>query len=195
MMIPPETQWGPAMKALPGDAWRAFVMAMVNTGGKNHTECLRLAGYEGDKDYLKVRAHLIVHDPRTQAAIQEVGRSRFRSLTLDATLVLAEAMTAQKAIVTKDGVDGYEPDWTTRVKAANSVLDRGGLHALSEHHVTVTKTLSREEKIMEIAKLAKMLGKDPKDLLGNMADAIEGDFETIKEIEHVEGHTDTEQKA
>jgi hypothetical protein len=181
VLIPPETEQGPAMKALPNERWRAFVVACLNMGvGVNNTEAARIAGFHdnGDTDgALKVYAHHLAHDPRIQAAIQEEGRKRIRFGTIQATAVLMEAMSATKF----DKIAGEVPDWTTRRGAAEAFLDRGGLHALSEHHVTVTNTKSREEKLLEVAKLAKMLGKDPKELLGNMADAMEGDFKTVKE--------------
>lgn len=181
-MIPAEIDWGPAMKALPNDRWRAFVMAMVNMGvGVNHAECARMAGFDdggNSEGYSKVQGHHLSHDPRVQAAIQEVGRSRLRALTTEAIKCLSEGLTATK-IAGK--FDTEVPDWAARRATADSILDRGGLHALSEHHVVVTTTKTREEKLIEIAKLAKLLGKDPKELLGNMADALEGDFSIVKE--------------
>jgi len=186
VMIPPDYELGPAMKVLNKNQ-QAFVMACVNMGvGVNHAECARLAGYSDTGDGAKVRGFHLAHDTRIQEAIQEIGRKRLKFLTLEATTVLADALTATK----HDKFSGEVPDWKTRLGAADSILDRGGLHALSEHHVTVTRTQTREEKILEISKLAKMLGKDPRELLGNMADAIEGDFKTVKEVGDGQGNAE-----
>jgi Terminase small subunit len=186
-MIPPEYELGPAMKALT-PRQQAFVMACMNMGVEvNYSQAARLAGYSDpglDSSTVRVAAHNLIHDARIQAAIHEQGRKKLKAATLEATSFLVE--------VVQDIKGKYEVK--DRLRAANSILDRGGLHALSEHQVTVTNIKSREEKLLEVAKLAKMLGRDPKELLGNMADALEGDFTTVKEIENVEGNAGTEQK-
>ncbi len=198
--MPPETEQGPAMRALPNDKWRAFVMACLNMGvGVNNTEAMRIAGFHDSGDAanggLKVYAHKLAHDPRVQAAIQEEGRKKIRFGTMQATAVLMDAMTAMKTVVGKNGETFEEPDWKVRISSANSLLDRGGLHALSEHHVTVTNTKSREEKLMEVAKLARMLGKDPRELLGNLADSMDGDFKVINDEEVQDGQGNDKSEA
>ena len=87
--------------------------------------------------------------------------------TLVASAVLLETMAGKKVAV-KD-----------KLKAAGMVLDRGGLPSASEHRVTVTQTEDRVVKLQRLVNLAKSLGQDPKMLLGNLADAIEGDFTVL----------------
>ena len=162
------------MKALP-DTQQVFVMACINMGvGLNYTEAARIAGY-ANTPTIKVTAHKLAHDEKIQAAIQEQNRRTLRVGTLEAVAYLLETVRNTKA-ETKD-----------RLKAAQMVLDRGGLHALSEHQVTVNHNhMSVEEKAKRVRDWAVKQGIDPDKLLGSLindGDKLVQDveFEMVKE--------------
>lgn len=168
-MIPPQTEMGPAMRALP-ERWQVFVMAMVMQGDKvNQTEAARIAGYSGAPDVVKVTGHHLAHDSRIQAAIHEMAVRRVRASTLMATAVL-EKIAADDEAENKD-----------RIKAAEMLLNRGGLpsRTISEQHVTVTVT--KEQQIQEVLQLARVLGLEPKKLLGSMADVSDAEIKAFEE--------------
>lgn len=166
--VPDEARLGPAMRAL-NERQRAFVIAMLDLGcASNHTRAAEIAGYStASRDALTVTAHRLAHDSRVQEALLEEARKRLTAGTLQATALLVETI----GDVTAERKD--------RLKAAQMLLDRGGLHALTEHKVQVEHTDNREEKIRRLVDLARAQGKDPKEFIGNLADAIEADFEVI----------------
>jgi hypothetical protein len=69
-----------------------------------------------------------------------------------------------------------------RTKAIEILLNRTGLHALTEHKVKVEHTVDNEEALRKIAFLAKRVGIDPSKLLGTEATippTLEGDFTDV----------------
>ncbi len=168
--LPAETKLGPAMKAL-NERQRLFVIALLDLGGrKNHRRAAKFAGYDGDAITLKVTGHRLAHDPKVQAAILEEAKSRMQAATVAAVNFIEDVLTSTR----------YDVKY--RMKAAQMVLDRGGLHALTEHKVDVNVNDTRAEKLLRVVALAKQLGKDPRELLGNLADVIEGDFKVLEPV-------------
>lgn len=165
--LPPDGELGPAMKAL-NERQQLFVLACLNMGSRvDHTRAVKIAGYQGTKNSYKVQAHRLAHDAKVQAAILEEAGKRIQAGTIAASGLLVEVIGAKKVPV-KD-----------KLKAAGMLLDRGGLPAASEHRVTVTHPEDRVAKLQRMANLAKSLGLDPRQLLGNLSDAIEGDYEVL----------------
>ena len=70
-----------------------------------------------------------------------------------------------------------------RIKCAGMILDRGGVPSVSEQKIEVTRNDSREEKIQRVFDFCQVLGKDPRELLGNLVDALPGDCRIVEEIE------------
>lgn len=173
-----DAKLGPAMRVL-NPRQRAFVVALLDLGCQtNHTRAAMIAGYEGNGNSLKVTAHRLAHDDRVQAAIIEEARKRLTTGTIAAVSYLVDVITS-KAALDKD-----------RLKAAQMLLDRGGIHAITEHNVKVEHTDNRSEKLAKLVVLAKAQGVDPRALLGGLSDVIEADYEVIDETTGRDGLED-----
>lgn len=148
---------------------QVFVMAVMNQGlKKNYTKAARLAGYEGTENYLKFLAFKLAHSTSISAAIVEQTRSQARVAT-SAAMAYLEGTLKNPRIKAAD-----------KIKAATAILDRGGLHALSEvkrDEAEVAK--DKADTLTKIVRLAKLLGIDPKALAGRM----EVDAEQMKVID------------
>ena len=156
-----EGKLGPAMLALPTDGMRAFVYAMLDTGGQNQMLCAKESGYTGTERTLAVTGHRLAHDERVQAAIQEEARRR---LNAGAILAVNTVLSIAANATHKD-----------QLRAATAILDRTGLHTTSEHKVTVERSEDERAIIREIMEYGKKFNLDVKALLG--AQGI--DIETI----------------
>ncbi len=153
-----EGEYGEAMKALPNDRMRLFVLALLDQPHRDASAAAREAGYAnpgGDSSYLRVKGHLLSHDPRVQEAIREEGYKRMGAHAILASTVLVEIAQGNHGAEAKD-----------RLKAAGMILNRVGLNEKTEHKVTVTQNKSETEKVDEIVNIALKLGLDPKALLG-----------------------------
>ena len=152
--MPDEAQLGPAMRALPSDRMRAFVVAMTSQAmrKKSYAAAAHEAGYTGSDQTLQVTGHRLAHDERIQAALREEGERRLGSLVPIATAALAEILIGGKT--------------QSRLRAIQMVLNRTGLNEKTEHKVTVTRELTEQEQINEAISIAERLGIDAKLLLG-----------------------------
>lgn len=162
--LPPEAELGPCMKALL-PRQQLFVLAMLDCGAKvNHTAAARMAGFLGDTNTLKVQGHRLAHSQKVQAAILEEAQKRLQSATMVATALLQDVVGNPKVPV------------KSRLVAAGMILDRGGLHAKSEHKVQVSHTDNRADKILRVVELARLTGQDPQKLLGSLADVTDAEI-------------------
>lgn len=158
---------GPAMKAL-SPRHRAFVLLMFATGGGSGdmTKIARLAGYtDKGNGAIQVQAHRLAHREDVQRAIEEESRRRVKSL-------LPAAIQQLEAIM-------VNPQHKDQLKAVAMTLGRAGLVEVSESKHTHEVILTRDEKIAEIASLAKSLGRDPAEFLGQVVDA---DYDVVHEV-------------
>lgn len=166
--IPDETELGPAMQAL-SEKQRRFVMAMLEQGGVGPRRAALAAGYQETEksNGAAVSGHRLAHDPRIQEAIKEVSLKAINAGTFVAVKFVLDTI-ADETAEKKD-----------RLKAAEMVMNRTGLHAMSESRTTVThKTESRAEMIKDITLMARTLGVDPQKLLGGAV--TEADFVEVK---------------
>ena len=157
------------MAALPTDRMRNFVGAMLETGGVNHTRCAKLAGYTGTDENLRVTGHRLAHDERIQAAIQEEGGRRLKSGVGIAVAFLHEA------------IDNTTYSVKDRLRAAEMLLNRSGLPAVTEQKVKVEHTMSEGDIVKRIEMLANKMGLDPQKLIGDRRGIVEGEFVEIPE--------------
>lgn len=167
--LPPRSQWGPAMKALPTDKQRLFVCAMLETGGRSMTEAARIAGYGSGEhpNALRVSACRLAHDADILAAMDEESAKRLRSNRILAVSTLEH--------IIKSGMKDSD-----RLKAIEMLLNRTGLHAMSEHKVVTSDTSrSDEELIKRLRHLAKESGMPENELL-RQAGYIDADFTVIE---------------
>lgn len=153
--LPDHGEWGPAMRALGSDRQRAFVFAYVMGGGRNYRAAYIEAGYTAaNNNVVGVEAYKLAHDDRILAAIREESAKRLGRAGAAAADFLARI------------VEDEDMKKTLRLKASLEVLNRIGIHAMTEHKVTVEKRMNPQEKIEHAMALAKALGLDPKKLLG-----------------------------
>lgn len=149
-----EGKFGPAMRALPTERMRRFVIAVVEGGTANFTQAALAAGYSdgGTSNTIRVTAHRLAHDERVIRAIHEEADRRLRSAAVVAasTLVTLAQDTTDKKV---------------QLRASEAILNRSGLHALTEHKVTV-EDVTGATQIERIKEMAKALGLDAKALLG-----------------------------
>lgn len=168
---------GKAMQALL-PRQRKFVTSLLTMGQYNLTRAAAEAGYTGAPESLRVTGYRLAHDERVLAAIHEESLRRVRSGTAVATAVVMEIMTS--AMKNSD-----------RLKAAEMVMNRGGLPAISEHRVSVEHTTDEIGKIERITLLAQQLGIDPRTLLGDQAPALPAPQEAV-DVEFTEVQPATE---
>lgn len=133
---------GPAMRALPNDRMRAFVLALVQTGC-SPARAAEAAGYEVGKS--DGHARRLAHDPRVQAALHEEGIKAIRAHSVAGIRILAE-------------IAGNENEAARdRIAAIRELMSRGGFAPTTEHNVTVTHR-SESEIDAELLALASELG-------------------------------------
>ncbi len=143
---------------------RAFVWHLFDLGVKNKaTEAARRAGYS-QKSYngLKVTAHGLMHNPLVQAAIHEVSIKHLGALKPIAIAGFEKILR--------------DPDHPKHYEAINSLLDRGGLGAKTEHKVTVEHKDDDSTVLKKIQQYCDFLGLDQearKKLLGSQIIDVE----------------------
>jgi len=182
--LPDEGDWGPAFAALPSDRQRLFVIALVDSGGRNATAAYIDAGYTcANIGVARVGAYRLTHDQSVQDAIREQSFKRMGAAQLAATSLLVEIIQSDDTNV-KVG---------TKLKAAAMILNRTGLHETTEHVVKTERKLNEQEKIDRIIDTAKKLGLDPKALLGQAGIVLDPmktiDITPTSPPEHIEGST------
>ncbi|HEX3920064.1 MAG TPA: hypothetical protein VHW60_22225 [Caulobacteraceae bacterium] len=150
--IDADAKLGPAMNAL-APRMRQFVLAKLQTGCSN-AAAAQLAGYAGNADVLKAQGWKLAHDDRVQAAMLEEARKYIRDSSVMAIDIIIEIAR------------NPEVDPKDRLKAAVELLNRGGLNAVSEHKVTVERTLDDEALVERVKMFAGRLGIDATKLLG-----------------------------
>lgn len=153
-----EGKFGPAMEALPSDRMRAFVIALLNQGGRNHQRAYITAGYSGvpGSAVIQQSAWKLAHDERIQEAMREEGQRRMGGAGILAVSTLVDILQD----------DGPNVKPALKAKVAGMILNRTGMHETTEHKVSVKKEMSEADKLAAIEKLAGMLGVDPRTLLG-----------------------------
>jgi hypothetical protein len=154
---------GPAMRAL-NVRQRLFVEALLMQGNADQHRAAAAAGYTGTDEVLRSTGSRLARDDKVRAAIHEESIRRMESAAILATSVLVEIAG-----------DSMHKD---RLKASLAILDRVGLHATTEHKVTVKKE-DDADKIRAICLLADKLGLDKKILLGQAGVVIDAEFVDI----------------
>lgn len=178
--LPDDAALGPAMSALPTDNQRAFVCALLEHGDNDHTRAAIAAGFTGTPNTLRVTAHRLAHDERVLAAMHEES---VRRLNTGKIMAVSSLLTLARSAA-KD---------SDKLKAIEMILNRTGLHAQSEHKVTVND-VSRTDAAMidRIKQLAGKMGLDADKLLGEQPGQSKSTALTVIEAEftEVEGSSD-----
>lgn len=144
--------FGPAMAAL-DQRRQNFVQYFLDLGGKEGVqgEAARQAGYSPGPEvvlYHRVQACRLLQDDRILAALHEESVKRMKYHGYSMFRVASELALDPKA-----------PP-AVRLKAACEVMDRVGMHAISEHKVTVDDMRSRAEMLAELLAVVREAGVD-----------------------------------
>jgi len=152
-----------------------FVVAVAESGTDNYTRCAREAGYSTDSEgALRVAAHRLIHDSKIQEAFQEYTAAALKGgapLALRAVIEIAS-----------------DPQHKDRLRAAQTILDRTGHHATSEHTVKVQDVSRTDEAMIErIKQLGKELNLAPAEvqkMIANTGITIDAEFSEVEEWEN-----------
>jgi phage terminase small subunit len=123
---------------------RRFVMALLTLGDLNHSQAAKMAGYNcSTPQSFAVCASQLFAMPKIQEAVHEQAVLRLASgkvMAVSQLLILASSSTNE----------------SVKLKACATILNRTGMHEVSEHRVEkvdMNKTL--EEDLDQLALLAK----------------------------------------
>ena len=141
------------MRAL-NPAQRRFALAAVMFPLAKDWQIAKAAGYSTNSHgALRVQAHVLFHSEKVIAALHEEASKRLRSSSVLGVSILVKIAQT----------DGHRD----QLRAAEALLNRVGLHEMTEHKVTVDhRDETGEAMIGRVAALAKKLGIDPAVLLG-----------------------------
>lgn len=156
-------KFGPAMMAL-NDRQRAFVISHNNSGGLNATQSAREAGYGNNRGSQMVTASRLLHDPRIQAAIREDMVTRLNG-------DLAEVWGHISEI-------GRNPQHKDQLKALTTMAHHAGMVEITKAHVEHSHTVTFEQRIERIKRLAASTGTDIR-TLGLPQQVIEAEFSDV----------------
>jgi hypothetical protein len=149
--------YGPAMDALGDDRRRRF--AWLVASGMNQSAAAREAGYSDHLEGAKVRGCLLMQNPKVLAAVEECSRKFLRGLA-------PLAIDAARNILAN-------PRHPYHGRMIETVLDRSGHSAKTEHKVTV-EHVADMRSLEELARrMAGQLGVDEARLIGG--NVIEGE--------------------
>lgn len=177
MRLPDFGEIGPALRALT-PRQRRFVLCFLAGGARNASAAYRDAGYGGDNDTVKANAWRLIHDPKIQQAIAEETKARLQGNGAAlASELLLEVMQNPTA-ATKD-----------RLRAAELTMNRTGLHATTEHKMTVEHSVDETTLINKVKRLSLELGLDADKLLAGTSmalqapAAVDAEFEVVEEVD------------
>jgi hypothetical protein len=167
MEIPEEVRLGPKMSALVSDRQRSFCWAMA-TGEETPVAAARRAGYADNgslgnnkNSMVRVSAHRLMQDPKIIDAIAECTRATLRGLA-------PVAVRRAKAILNNEKHPYHG-------RMIETVLDRTGFFAKTEHSVRVEHTVDVRELEELARRLASENGISAEKLLGRNEKVIEGE--------------------
>jgi hypothetical protein len=145
---------GPKMASLT-ELRRKFVYNLMNQPKRNATAAAEAAGYSAvSRASLMVQAHLLLHDSNIQDALVEETERRLRGCLPAAVATIAEIM------------ENPQEGGSNRLKAAEMVMDRSGLHAVSETIQTDGGPLQEPDRMKRIIELARSMNMPVEKLIG-----------------------------
>lgn len=159
---PPESELGPAMRAL-DDRRRRFVWALMDQGISEYKRAAMAAGIS-EPNYARTWGQTTAHSPKVQAAILEEARKR---------LAAASIMGASVLIKIAEDATAAPRD---RLKAVGMLFDRVGMHAKTEQIIT-ERPLTPEEMLARIKLLSEKYGIDVSSVI---APAVDAEFVEVK---------------
>lgn len=157
---------------------RAFVVALVISGGQDQSLAAFQAGHGTTKEIAAQSATQMMRRPRVLAAIREEADRRLRSGALLASSALYEIIADTKH---KD-----------RFKASVEVLNRAGMLVETHHRITVdndTRSVDQIKKEVELL-LARVFKGQP--LPAALTAPLEGQFSEVLSDEGLEDFLGTD---
>jgi hypothetical protein len=139
----PTPEYGPAMRAL-HPRWRKAVEMLFLAGG-NQTQALRLSGYTGEPNSLKVTASRLFADDRVRKALREECDRRTSTLEPEMMAVTLEVV---RDLSTKPA---------DRLRAASMIWDRAN-PIQSKHLISVEHSISEPERELQHYRALQKLG-------------------------------------
>ena len=123
-------------------------MALLELGDLQHSRAARMAGCDCKNDNsLRQSAHSLFHNRKVQEALHEQAIGRLASTKIMAVsrlAIMADSSTDEKV----------------RLKALLAIMNRTGLHEITEHRVeTVNINSTLEDDLDQLALLAKQSGQ------------------------------------
>jgi|SRR5215469_12610608 len=98
------------------DLQKRFCEIYIQHGGKNPTECVRLAGYSDASDAASVRAHELLRNENILAELRRLAQCRISAAVAVAAAELEDIATDRNSLKR-----------STQLKAIESILNRSGL--------------------------------------------------------------------
>lgn len=169
------TKLSKEMRALTPRA-RAFVLALVELGGKGQAQAARIAGYQGTGSSLQVTASRLAADPRVQEALVQEAKALARSSSL---LAVAETVS----VLTDANASKRD-----KLNAAGRIMNLAGLEpekTVNMKH-TVEVEPSAREQIDRVITLAREVGVDPRKLLGKAGIVLDAEFQVANDATGLE---------
>lgn len=163
--IPDDSHLGPAMRKLTPRR-RAFVLAALVTGEQKFTNLAKMAGFQGSDETLRAYGHKLAHSDDIIEASREESQRRMQSATIMATSQLVSI-----------AADAGRKD---QLKAIEMILNRTGLHAITESHAVVEHKSSNASTVKQIVDMCQKLGIDPRKLLGSAGVVIDAEFTVVE---------------
>jgi phage terminase small subunit len=135
-----EASLGPAMKRCTL-MQRRFVMANLILGGRNMRRAAMMAGYSGNEATLAVTGYRTAHIQYVQDAIREEAQKRMTAASIEAVSTVMDIAAGNTAAPP-----------SVRLAASLALMDRSGLHAKTEHSVTVTQDVGKNTVMLEMVR-------------------------------------------
>jgi phage terminase small subunit len=170
---PPEW-YGEAMSALRTDKQRHFALLM-GLGQWSATEAATEAGYNGKGGGQRVLAHRMMQDPKILAAVREVAGKHLIGLAPLAVDALRDQL-------------GDKSNPKARARVAETVLDRVGFSAKTEHKLTVEHKHDTAQLEEFAQRLAVEMGLDRHALLppqSRLIEAVEAETVDLADQNHL----------
>lgn len=157
---------------------RRFVVALLDTGGQNHTKAAELAGYGGTDGSRRVAAYHLARHPNVIAAVREEADRRLRGGAILGASVMIEIAS--------------DPMHKDRFKAADRLLGSAGLNLETVSRHIIEDHRSDNELLLAIAAIAKKNGLDPSKLLGRPleTEVVDAEFSEVTKQENFDGLED-----
>jgi hypothetical protein len=160
----------PAMRKLTPRA-RAFVMAMVELGGRDFAAAAAQAGYTGTTHVRQAMASRLAADPRVQEALVEEAKALARSSSLLATAEMVKMLNDVR-VSAKD-----------RLTAMTRIISLAGMDPEKQVHVKhdIEVAPTTREQIDRVIALCRDTGMDPRKLLGRAGVVLDAEFKVVSD--------------